>query len=506
MSRVVETSSSQEAFVRLAIDDTSALIRRKLAEARGERVYLIVPAGCRGLKNLVGYRLLRRASSAPMAIIAEDKETQRMARRAGFAAYPSLEEARRLWRPLPAESRAASVLQLRAKVPQALARLAQRPLDPAQGAAALLVAGGGAFVLVSLLGLILLPSASVTLSPVSYPVEETVQVTLDTEVEEIDLENLTLPARLWEYELRGQETIATSGRKDFPEEPATGEVVFDNRRSEATRIPAGTIVSTSGGTTIRFRTTQEVILDPFIGSRSRAPIEALEPGLEGNVSAFTINRVEGSLALMVNAINDQATSGGTVRQAPYVSYEDKDRLYEQLSQRLREEAIRLMAPPDEDAFLLPSLPQLIVLREVYDGYQGQESPTLSLDLRVHARVAVVRTADAQALALHVLESRIDEGFQLLPSGIALIPNQILARERRKITLSLTLRGSFSPRWAEQEIKANLAGKTIPDAVSYLQRTLELRQVPVVRTSPAGWPVLPWVPLRIDLEIIPGESP
>jgi len=364
---------------------------------------------------------------------------------------------------------------------------------------------GGVFLLLLAGFWLLVPSATVTLKPLTYPLEETLTVRVDPNLEEIDFLNLILPATIKEVEITGREQIACTAKKDVPDDSAQGEVTFINKASEATTVVSGTVVSTSAGTSVRFRTLEDVTLPPVVGGQARAMVEALEPGLSGNVSAWTINRVEGTIALQVNVINDSPTQGGTMKQVSYVTDEDKEQVKDMLMRRLKQEGYNSLVSRLEGAYLLPESVELIVLTETYDKFVDEVADSLTLDMRVLARGVAIAEEDARRLALAALESSMSEEFQLLSEEIGFLPGGVTEAGEEQVVFQIAVRGEMMMRIDEGEMKEHLTGKSIADAVAYLSRRLELAEEPSMEVLPGWWPRLPLIPFRISLVVMSQEG-
>ncbi len=499
-----EIDATAQQVVYLEADDDFATIRRRLSAAQAGKVILVVSPNCQGLKNRVHLRLLDRLMDEfpiRVALVARDRTLKTSARELGFPTFPSVEKAQRSrWPP-----RRPRLKRLR---PEEGRRPLARPTKVAmQRGEAVLFFGllGGVFLLLLAGFWLLVPSATVTLKPLTYPLEETLTVRADPNLEEIDSMNLVLPATVKEVEITGREQIACTAKKDVPDGYAHGEVIFINRTSEATSVISGTVVSTSAGISVRFRTLEDVSLPPVLGGRARVMVEALEPGPSGNVPAWTINRVEGTIALQVNVINDSPTQDGTMKQVSYVTNEDKEQVKDMLMRRLKQEGYNTLVSHLEGAYLPPESVELIVLTETYDKFVEEVADSLTLDMRVLARGIVIADEDARHLALATLESSMSEGFQLLSKEIGFSPGGVTEAGGERVVFQITVRGRMIMRIDEGEIKEHLTGKSIADAVTYLGRRLELAEEPSVEVLPGWWPRLPLIPLRISLVIMPQEG-
>jgi len=488
-------------------EDTPAAIRGRIKAADGRRVLLVVPKDCPGLDSLVDLKVLVREIAAldkEVALVTRDRRLRELAHSLGFSTFTSAARGSGArWSGPVRRGRGPD----RGRLTQESLRRAvvAPPAAGGVGVGATLVLGLALVGMLAFLGLIVaifVPTATVTLHPVIYPVSTTLTVTASPDLESIDFINLRIPARVVEIELVGNDQLATTALRDEPEARATGEVVFTNKRSEATTVMSDTIVTTSGGTTIRFRTIDEVTLPPRVGGRARAAVEALEPGPSGNVAAYSINRVEGRMGLQVNVINDAPTQGGGMSQVTYVTNADKEQLRESSLRRLKEEGyeslvVQLMG---EETLPYESL-TTILLSETYDMFPGEVADSLGLHLRALIRGTVVDRDDVDLLGLRMLQLEVREGFQLLSDE-----TEVSIDEISDLEYDGTLIAEVSAQgqsWVEidaGEIRQSVRGMEVADVQEYLARHLSLASDPLIEVSPAWWGRLPWLPFRITVNV------
>ncbi len=174
------------------------------------------------------------------------------------------------------------------------------------------------------------PGADVTLTPIAKHLSLQLDVIGDPSATAADYTNARIPAVTETAITTAAIEVATTGNSDLSTKAAQGTVIFTNLTTQIIRIPAGTAVSTSGGTPIRFVTQQDVALAANRGMISTAPVQAAVAGPEGNVKAALINRVEGTLNQRVAVTNRQPTTGGETVTMPSVTRADRSRAYEAL--------------------------------------------------------------------------------------------------------------------------------------------------------------------------------
>ena len=162
--------------------------------------------------------------------------------------------------------------------------------------------------------------------PGRLPLQTDVNMTAIVGLTAADLQTEQLPARLVKVDLLEKGAVPTTGSSQKATDKAAGEVVFSNLGDAPVSIPQGTIVSTSSGTPVEFRTTRDALLESGVGTRVSVPVEAVEAGTIGNVRANAINTVNGALRFRVRVTNPGATYGGGSALVPVVTQADREQL------------------------------------------------------------------------------------------------------------------------------------------------------------------------------------
>jgi hypothetical protein len=504
---------SEAEVVYLDPEDTFAVIRERLRATEGDRVVLVVPKECPGLDSLVDLKLLARQVAAlekEVTLVSTRREFRELARSLGFRTFSSTAWARRTkW---PARKKGLPLTSGTSLTRKSLTRSMLVP--PASGTVGvggivvLAAAFAGMLAFMALLTVVFVPTAKVTLHPVVYPVSSTMTVVASPDLEAVDFINVRIPARQVELEVVGDDEIATTALRDEPDAKAIGEVVFTNKRSEATTVMSDTVVVTSGGTTVRFVTTDEVIVPAGVGSRGRAPVEAVEPGPTGNVPAYSINRVEGPMDRQVNVINVAPTTGGGMSQVAYVTAADKDQLSESSLHKLKEEGYYTLTAGLAEGEILPHESLLpVVLSETYDKFPGEVADSLGLHMQALVRGTVINKEDVDLLGLRMLELEVREGFQLLLDQTEVRIDEISDVDYDgTLTFQMTAEGLSWMEIDAVEVQEAVRGKSAAAAEEYLEQHYSLATEPVVEISPSWWDRIPWLPFRIAVEVVSQGQP
>jgi hypothetical protein len=523
--------STPTQVIELPADATLTAIQRSLSRSSCQRVLLVLPFGSRALANTARLRLISRQArreGRQVALVTPDPLTQSLARQAGFSVFTSVRrgERTRRWRQLPAELPLPDLSGAREAPPPLRVgygrsgRAAAMPRrDPPQlpdrglsrwrkwaDALRLVV-----FLLISLAGLgtlvlFVVPVATVTLVAPRQPLSVTIPIMAAVGIEEADYQAGKVPARIVQTRVEGNGTVPTTGRRDAPADRATGVAVLINRRDSEVQVPELTVVGTSTGVNVRFQITEAVTVPAGIGQTTSARVQALPPGADGNVPAYTINRIEGPLGVALRVINDLPTSGGSVRQVGVVTEVDKDQLRTTLLGEVRETSyLRLGELLREGETVPPESVQTYVIAETFDRFSGEDAEVLGLRLELVARGLAVDTLSARQMVQRALEEQVPVDHRQLgdETAFSIGPMAILddAKEtvRFDVTSTATLVGTVDVYAVRQAIR----GLEVAEALRALRTGFELGTDPQVTLRPDWLGQVPWLPYRIRVRVLTG---
>lgn len=371
-----------------------------------------------------------------------------------------------------------------------------------------LALAGVALTAVAALVLAWLPSARITLSASSQPLHAIAVVIADTRAARLDLEGGVIPAQRVDVIVEEQMSTETTGRKDVPRFKATGKVMFSNLLAVPYVVPTNTVVRTTAtNIPVRFATTQAVEVPP--AGRAEAPIEALEPGVQGNVSAGLINQVEGVPALAVTVINPEPTQGGGNVTVRSVTEADMQRLRIALRRRLLERAEAAMrVQPEVINSNLRVLPETLFIAEVqdetFDHFITEQADQLTLSMRLQVAGLAVDPRDLNAVARHALEKKVPTGFALLAINAI---EAVVAEEGSGVLQQLFVdaHGLAGANIDTREVRRLVSGRTPAEAQALLLRSFSLTRNPQIEVHPA-WLAqltnrLPWIAARVEARVV-----
>lgn len=501
----------------LEVDDDLPAVRELLEGAQARQVLLVAPSGCQALRSTVNLRLLRRHAAnlgLDVVLVSGDSRTRALAREEGLAAVSSLALGRFSGWQSRTPRRSAAQQAAEARVDG----LRRGRGDRGYGDRAIVLAGRvlGILLFVVFLAVVVgaaalsIPHANVTVVPFRQPIEVTLELRADPDVEKASLATLSIPARVVQAQVEQTGEIATAGKMNAPDTPARGSVTFVNQTAAPLQVNAGTILRTSTGTTVRFQTVTTATLEAGAGATARAEIEALEPGPAGNVPAATITTVETSaLRAKVRVTNEAATRGGGLKQVGVVTRDDMDRLKAQMLQQLEDRAyVELLQQLEETEFLPEQSMTLEIMAEVYDQFLDSQADVLHLQMRILASGTAVDRAPASLLAYEALEDKIPSGYDLESQEVEFRLDEDQVRMEGRAALLTSIGVAYLVTEVDRrEVRSTIAGLTVDEAIDTLSRSFALDRAPVVEVQPdwiKRWKVLnrvPWFPFRIQVIVL-----
>ena len=494
-------------IIQLEPHDDATSVRDKIGWSQTGRVVLVWPARGRLLDRRLDLVLLLRHSQslgAQIALVTHDPEVRFQAHSLGIQVYQSVRKAQdERWK----RSRRSSFNTYTEDEhwQDRLLKVQEILADPFHRKRSTLILSQplriGLFALAVLavlsIAAVLIPSADISLSPATKPQEITLTVQASDSIDKINLSGI-LPVRWANTIVEGRGSIQTTGTINVPTDHATGDVVFQNLTDQSVIIPEGTVVSTTDSVH-RYITLRERRVPA--GAGKETPIQAIMPGSTSNLSRGRINAIEGELGVFLTVFNIEPITGGGLSPSPAPAVGDRIQLREQLIATLTENAlqeIRFSLEPED--FLLTKKPELVsVVSESYSPSDHQPASELVLSLRLEFEVPYVSAKDNETLANAVLEANVPDGFSSIPGTM----------EIKQLTSSLFEGGSTAP-WRisimqdlqsepsiSQVVSLSL-GRSPKEASQLLMESLSLSTPPIIETTPSWWPVMPLIPIRIDV--------
>ena len=478
-----------------------------LSASSGAQVWLVLPWRWNVARRQVNIRRLQHTAegcSLDLRLVSAHVQTRLLSREIGLPAYALVPLGLRRYR-----KRRSPRSRANGRLHSVDERTASRLLRRSRGV------GIGAFfltiVVIALLvvvmaaaGVLLIPSATVTIRPIAESVSAVFLVTARTEYREIDYGRAVVPARYVQVVVEGSGSTPATGGLEMPDGHASGEVVLANRTTEPVLVPKGTIVRTSSGVNIRFYTVSDVEIPGALYAYSRVVVIALEPGPEGNVAPLTINTIEGQVAQAIDVLNDAPTDGGTNKRVSIVRSDDFNTLRQEMVSSLQEEAyVKLVSELNEGEFVPPDSLGVEIMSARFHEVLDETSETLTMEMQIVTRGIAVDNSGIDQLATLLLEQQGGADLRLIPTSLIVDVSDGVRVQAGAMRFEVTARGMVAPIIQTESLKSAMRGQTLPEAMGSLVETARLETAPVISLFPEWWDRLPFLSGRIEIAVESG---
>lgn len=513
--------SKRPEYIQLAANEDVNSVRDRLTFIRGTRILLIWPEKGTALTRKLDLVLVQREAkrrAIQIALVTHDEQVIQNATDLGISTFETIGSSERVrWK--RGRTRLFASRDDRpedAPEPEELMEVASRVKNQKRVAwwRAFLGRIAVLLILIIVLGVtayIVAPSATITLQLSQDIIESEVNLTADPNARDVDIERRIIPATIVRATVQSTSTLETTGSETLPDTPAIGVVVFTNQTPDAITIPAGTIVSTSAITPIRFRTMEEKRLPGGTGQNVDVPIQADDDSLgsQGNVDVGMINGVVGDLAGRMTVRNLTPTTGGESRAFRLVTQQDHERLLAIVSGQIQAAAYSEMQQTltESQAIVIETLriPPSGIRADwtTFSHEVGAVADTLSLEMRATVEALAIDDRFARQIVLADLAARQPVGLYLLPDSFQYSRGtEIQAQSDGTVILSASGQGIVTSELNTLQIQENVAGRTPEDAVAAIQRLVSLAPgtTPQITIEPEWLTHLPLLPIRIQVVV------
>lgn len=457
----------------LDADDDVASVRVRLDAVGQESAAIVIPADNHALRSPIAMRLVARFAdeiALYLCVISGDSLFRRLAQQEGMPAFSTIASYRRF-----------DDNRRRGRFSLSIFTLASRRLIGTFFGVALVLAFAGTLVG---LGYVLLPQATVSLSPATFEVRDAFQFTADAGVRGLDPEGKRIPARSITLTIEASDQAPVTGQQNTFGGRAEGQVTFKNRTNQAITIPGGTLVSTAAG--VRFVTLGQVALPAIEGSTVRASVTATDPGERGNVARLEINRLEGALASQVSVLNEEPTIGGGVSSITVVSGQDQQQLREKLLTQMENEARAQLKVQLQEGEVLPDPSiRFVIMGEEFDHKVGDEARTLGLHIKATASGLVFQQQDVVDLVKRGWHPTLEEGFFIDNRTLEVGDFDPIEARGTVAVMKLPVRAIAVARVDAERAVDAVRWQPASHAAATLAQTFQLARPPQVRLEP-GW--------------------
>lgn len=496
-------------ILQLETHDDIISILDKIGWTQTKQVLIVLPRRRRILTQKLDLLRLKRHSQkrgCQIALVTNDPLVKALAREVNLPIFHSIQKANQAEWPQETKSQfslaSPAYLNKKPLAEQSAALQAVRSSNSAQTLPLLSRLGWFMLALVAVLSIlgVLGPSAIIRLTPPVQQQNIIIPIIATHRVQQSRISG-EVPISMLRVTVAGEKTIKASGVLTLPKDFATGEVILTNLTDQPIEVPAGTVLRTLDPKPRRYATQQAVLLRTDIEKAATVPIQALEAGSDQNVQPNEIKAVEGFLGLKIAVTNPKPVLGGSNIIASAPSEQDRQTLFQSLQAKLIEQAkAKLLSDRQSGDLLLPdSTIKITVLRQQYVPEKMSPSDSLSLDLEIEVSFGVITRQSLIDFGDQILASSLPVGYQPLRDTFsAACENPFTQTDRGDYTCNLNLHREVQLRLDPEEIRSLVASKSILRASQRLQQTYHLSKPPVIDILPHWFPILPFLPMRIDI--------
>ncbi|MGH2465193.1 MAG: baseplate J/gp47 family protein, partial [Candidatus Limnocylindrales bacterium] len=376
-------------------------------------------------------------------------------------------------------------------------------------------------LVLGLIGVFLLPSATITVSPkleAVGPVQLSIRA--DPNATSSDPVAGVVPAVVLTMDFTASGTFNATGTK-VNTTPASGTVTFSNNDTgNGVTIPSGSKVGTGSG--IMFATTQDVTVPrarfkpSFRPGTASVGVTAATAGTAGNVPAGAIDQVPaGYSGILLNVTNPAATTGGAKTTTTQIQKKDTDAAMAGLTKNLKAQYTSWLAAPGglapgSTAFPKTGLLGVITPDNDPASLIGVTQATFDLTVTASGSETAVDQSTVSRLAATRVDTTVPTDFTLV-AGSEQVTIGTPRTDGAAIVFPVSATASQVRQLDPDTLRQQVLGKSVDEARSILAQdgTVDIQTWPgFVGTIPS----LAWrLTLTVDTSGItaspgPGASP
>jgi Baseplate J-like protein len=347
--------------------------------------------------------------------------------------------------------------------------------------------------------LVLLPQATVKV----FPKTLTRNVNLDLIVKNTGVGSPdpgVIPATLQTITLEVEDSIPTTGKTTIAVEFAKGILRVTNLSDRPVTIPAKLRISTSPPTQVVFQTLQGTLLEGGINQFVDVPIEAIEPGMKGNTIENSILTVEGELSQLIRVNNPTPTRGGADIEVNAVAASDVETLKARLDSKLKS-LYPAQGSNNEAIYIIDSI-QILTRLDTFSSEVGDPADQINLKIKEEISVLAIKSVEIIKFIKSMAMSAIPDGYESVSGSLQFsLPtrwnfDETAQAAKSSVKLTQIIRKIFDA----DSIKAQIAGKSVKKAISYIDSSIQSDESPRISIKPAIWAWLPVIPSQIEVKI------
>jgi hypothetical protein len=321
----------------------------------------------------------------------------------------------------------------------------------------------------------ILPEALVTLEIDSISVEYDGEITASIDEDDIDEDDLVVPAKIKTVKKNGSDSAETTGVEERGDK-ATGTVlIFNKYIEEEIVLNAGTIIRNGG---LNFVLQNSVVLDPVTlenpATMGESEVTAQEIGSEYNLSSGTQFSVGDYEVGDVYATNTDSFGGGSSEEYSVVTADDINNIVEDIQETLNEEAENDLKNEAENSrwvVVEDSIEHELSEDATSSAPAGAEADNIDVSIKTESKILYYDSNKLDELIENLLMEDFDgqiEDIELSDNVEKTIEIKSFDLDEGTVTLSVSVEGYVMPQLDKDKIQSSLSGKSWTDGIKYLE--------------------------------------
>jgi hypothetical protein len=330
--------------------------------------------------------------------------------------------------------------------------------------------------------LILIPfyftHANVTIFVSPYEFSKTVNVTLDSSINEINTQKAAIPVEKKSFDLTASSSLVTTGQKVIGNN-ARGSIAIFNKSDKLQKIPKGTIVVDAGGKKYELDNTVEVASSSsnfdegvITLGQAKAQVTASDIGQEYNLAAnSSLSFKDIPTSTLVAKVKD-AISGGSKSQIQAVSAEDKKKLDDKVTQIMGD--VSQANVSQKLNAITGAIKQTLSVRKnrvEFNREVGEQADELTATAQSTVTVFALNPSLKNKIITSFLSSDPNYTISDIKTEDFNLDYKIDKITSSQATGQITITGKSMPKIDVAKIQSTLAGKSYSWATNYLKKDI-----------------------------------
>jgi hypothetical protein len=349
--------------------------------------------------------------------------------------------------------------------------------------------GGGLLALITLFFVynLFLSDVTVKVTANERILQKNLEIILDPQLAESDFTKNLLKVSLEEKEIKGEDTLSTTGIS-LVGDKAQGKVKLFNKTFTDKTFSANTIFKYED---IAFVLNEEVTVPAAVSEEEddgqnidygsvEVALTAQDIGAEGNIGKDSKLAVADFSENTYSATAIEDFSGGSSREIRVVSQKDLDNLQNQLKENLYAIAVKEFKEESKDGVYYVPTGESRIVDFAYDHEEGDEVETLSLTMTLAVEAVKYSSSDLKQLAEEVLLLDLPENYEFVDEEPSLLSDepQLMTDGSNRLVLDAELSAKAKAKINQEALNDLVLGKSLEEAKNNLeeQETIDRAEI------------------------------